>query len=154
MPDQAKLVGVAQPDRARLIGFSTSALRSAFEAPGVVSGLDDLAMMRKAVEQRRRHLGVAEDGGPFAECQVGGDDDAGPLVELRDEVEEQLPAGLGEWEIAEFIEHDEVEPGKMIGNAALPAGTGLSLEPVDEVDDIEEAASCAVADEGTGNGDG
>ena len=69
-------------------------------------------------------------------------------------MEEQLPAGLGEGEIAEFVEDDEVEPGKMIGNAALAAGTGLGLEPVDEVDDVEEAPACAVADEGTGNGDG
>jgi hypothetical protein len=68
-------------------------------------------------------------------------------------MEEQLPAGLGEGKIAEFIEDDEVEPGKMIGNAALPAGTGLGLEPVDQVDDIEEAPACAVADERTGNGD-
>ncbi len=68
-------------------------------------------------------------------------------------MEEQLPAGLGEGEIAEFVEDDEVKPGKMIGNAALPAGTGLCLEPVDEVDDVEEAPACAVADEGTGNGD-
>lgn len=68
-------------------------------------------------------------------------------------MEEQLPAGLGEGKIAEFIEDDEVEPGKMIGNAALPAGTGLGLEPVDEVDDVEEAPACATADERTGNGD-
>jgi hypothetical protein len=34
-------------------------------------------------------------------------------------VEEQLSASLGEGEIAEFIEHGEVEPGKMIGNASL-----------------------------------
>jgi hypothetical protein len=42
----------------------------------------------------------------------------------------------------------------MIGNAALPAGASLGLEPVDEVDDIEEASACTVADKGAGNGDG
>lgn len=68
-------------------------------------------------------------------------------------MEEQLPAGLGEGKIAEFIEDDKVEPGKVIGNAALPAGTGLGLEPVEEVDNVEEAPACAVADERTGNGD-
>src|SRR5690606_4241826 len=47
----------------------------------------------------------------------------------------------------------EVEPGQVIGNAALPAGAGLGLEPVDQVYDVEEAAACAVADEGPGNGD-
>ena len=43
---------------------------------------------------------------------IGGDDDAGVLVEFRDEVEEQHSASLGEGEIAEFIDHDEVEPGR------------------------------------------
>jgi hypothetical protein len=70
--------------------------RRGFEAPGFVSGLNDLAMMGETVEQRCRHLGVAEDGGPFAERQVGGDDDRGALVKPADQMEEQLAAGLGE----------------------------------------------------------
>ena len=32
------------------------------------------------------HLGVAEDGGPFAEGEVGGDDDRGTLVEPAHQV--------------------------------------------------------------------
>lgn len=77
---QAKLVGVAQPDRARLTGFWTSTLRSALEAPGVVSGLADLALERKVLEQRGSHPTIAEDGVAFAECQNGGDDGASALV--------------------------------------------------------------------------
>jgi hypothetical protein len=42
-----------------------------FEAPGLVAGFDDLAVMDEPVEQRGRHLGVAEDAGPFTEGQVG-----------------------------------------------------------------------------------
>src|SRR5580704_10663508 len=38
-----------------------------FEAPGLVAGLDDLAVMREAIEQRGCHLGVAEHARPFAE---------------------------------------------------------------------------------------
>ena len=64
-----------QPHRVRLIGFSALALRAALEAPGFVSGLDDLAMMGEAVEQRGGHLGIAEDARPFAEGEIGGDDD-------------------------------------------------------------------------------
>ncbi len=63
------------------------------EAPGVVSGLDDLAVVRQAFQERGSHLGVAEDGRPFAEGQVGGDDDRGVLVESADEVEQQLASG-------------------------------------------------------------
>jgi len=36
----------------------------------------------QAIEQSCGHLGIAEDGGPFAEAEIGGDDDAGALVEL------------------------------------------------------------------------
>jgi hypothetical protein len=36
--------------------------------------------MGQAVEERRGHLGVAEDGRPFAEGQVGGDDDGCAFV--------------------------------------------------------------------------
>lgn len=31
-------------------------------------------MMGEGIEQRRCHLGIAEDGSPFAEAESGGDD--------------------------------------------------------------------------------
>ena len=37
--------------------------------------------MGQTIEQGGRHLGVAEDGCPFAEAEVGGDHHAGPLVD-------------------------------------------------------------------------
>jgi len=36
--------------------------------------------MGPAVEPRGGHLGVAEDGRPFTEAQIGGDGDAGAFV--------------------------------------------------------------------------
>jgi hypothetical protein len=48
--------------------------------------------MGQAVEESRGHLGVAEDGLPFAEGQVGVDDDGCAFVEAADQVEEQLSA--------------------------------------------------------------
>ena len=47
-------------------------------------------------------------------------------------MEQELPAGLGERQIAEFIQDDEVEAGKIIGEAPLTAGPSLGLEPVDQ----------------------
>jgi hypothetical protein len=38
------------------------------------------AAVGEAIEQRGGHFGVAEDGCPFAEAQVRGDDDTGALV--------------------------------------------------------------------------
>ena len=66
------------------------------EAEAVIAGLEDVAAVGQAVEERRGHLGVAKDRGPFAEAEVGGDDDAGAFVELAQEMEEQSAAGGGE----------------------------------------------------------
>ena len=90
--------------------------------------------MSEAVEQRRRHLGVAEDSGPFAEAEVCGDDDAGAFVKLAQEVEQQRAAGSAERQVAEFVEDDEIGIGEASGD--LP---GFSLvfflfEGVDEFD--------------------
>src|ERR1700754_2820314 len=60
-----------------------------FEAEAIVSGLQDMAVMGEAIEERGGHLGIAKDGGPFAEAKIGGDDDAGALIELGEQVEEQ-----------------------------------------------------------------
>lgn len=61
-------------------------------------------------------------------------------------MEEELTTGLGEWEIAELVHDDEVESGDEVGKPPLLSATCLRLEPIDEVDDVEEAAACAVAD--------
>ena len=45
--------------------------------------------MGEAIEQGGGHLGITEDGGPFAEAEIGGDDDAGALVELGEQMEQQ-----------------------------------------------------------------
>lgn len=65
-----------------------------------------------------------------------------------------MPAGLGEGQIAEFVEDDEVHAGEIVGHAALAAGAGFGLELVDEIDDVEEAAASAGTDAGPGDRDG
>jgi hypothetical protein len=60
------------------------------EAPALVAGFDDFAMMRETVEERGCHLGVAKHTGPIAKGQVGRD-----MTEVRSSsrlirVEEQL----------------------------------------------------------------
>ena len=63
--------------------------------------------MGEAIEQRRGHLGIAEHARPFAEGEIGGDQDRGALVEPADEVKEKLAAGLGERQVAELVFVDE-----------------------------------------------
>ena len=123
------------------------------EAPALVAGLDDIAVVGQAIEQRGRHFRVAEHAWPFAEGKVGRHDDGRALVEPADQVEQELAAGLGEGQIAEFVEDDEVEAGEIIGEPPLPSGAGLRLEPIDEIDGRKEAAARTGADAGAGDGD-
>ena len=60
----------------------------------------------------------------------------GALVELADQIEQQLTAGLGEGEIAEFIEHDEVFSDEIFRDPSLPSAARFGLEPVDEIDSV------------------
>ncbi len=66
-----------------------------FEAPGFVASLNDVAVMSEAVQECGSHLRVVEHGGPFAEGQVGRDDDRGALVESADQVDSSAPP---DWE--------------------------------------------------------
>ena len=63
-----------------------------------------MAAVREPVEQGGGHLGVAEDRGPFAEAQVGGDDDAGVLAELAQQVERQRSARGAERQMPQLVE--------------------------------------------------
>ena len=56
-------------------------------------------------------------------------------------MEQELSARLGERQIAEFIEDDEVEPCKVIGKPSLAARPSFGLEPVDQIDSVEEPAA-------------
>jgi hypothetical protein len=67
-----------------------------FEAPALVAGFDDFAMMRETVEERGCHLGVAKHTGPIAKGQIGGDDDGSALIKPADQMKEQLATGLSE----------------------------------------------------------
>jgi hypothetical protein len=90
-------------------------------------------MVSEAVEQRRRHLGIDEDGWPFAEGEIGRDDDGRALIEAADEMEQQLAASLRKGQIAELVENDEVQSGQIVGEPSLPAGAAFGLDPIDEL---------------------
>jgi hypothetical protein len=49
--------------------------------------VDDVTVMGEAIEQRGRHLGIPEDGRPFAEVEVRGHEDRRAFIEATDEVE-------------------------------------------------------------------
>ena len=65
-------------------------------------------MMREPVEHGRGHFGVAKNLRPVCKGEICRDQQRGVFVEFADEVEEQLTAGLAEWQIPEFVDDDEV----------------------------------------------
>ena len=71
---------------------------SVLEAPALVAGLDDVAVVGEPVEESGGHLGIAEDRWPFAEGQVGGDDDGCAFIKLADQMEQELPASLSDYD--------------------------------------------------------
>lgn len=85
------------------------------------------------------HLRIAEDARPVGEAEVGGDDQAGVLVELANEMEQQRAAGLAEGQIPEFIKDDEIGGDEAGRELSLLAGELLQLKRVDQLDGREEA---------------
>jgi len=65
-----------------------------------------------------------------------------------------LAAGLGEREIAEFVEDDDVEASEIVGDASLASGSTFGLELIDEIDGGEEAPERSSADATPRDGDG
>ena len=85
-----------------------SASGAVFEPPAGVAGFHDIAVVRQAVEHGGRHFGVAEHLRPVGEGEIGRYQQRGVFIELADQMEQQLTAGLAEREIAEFVDDDEI----------------------------------------------
>jgi len=68
-------------------------------------------------------------------------------------MEQKLAAGLGERQVAELVEDDEIEAAKLVGERAGLAVAALLLEAVDQIDDVEEPAAGPGADDVGGDGD-
>ena len=100
--------------------------------------------MGEPVEQCGRHLGVSEDARPFAEAEVGGDDDRGPLVELAEQVEQQGATGRAERQISQLIEDHEIEAGQAFSDLPRLSLGLLLFEGVDQFNGGEEADLAAV----------
>src|SRR3712207_9470313 len=81
---------IRRPPRSTLFPYTTL-FRS-----GVGAGLEDVGAVGDAVEQGFAEPGVRDDLGPLGERQVGGQDDGGFFGALRDHLEQELGADLGE----------------------------------------------------------
>ena len=70
--------------------MTSGRLCAVLEAPAVVAGLDDVAVVRQAIEHGCCHFGVAEHLWPIGEGEIGRDQERRVFVELADQVEQQL----------------------------------------------------------------
>ena len=69
-------------------------------------------------------------------------------------MKQELAAGLGERQIAEFVEDDEVHASQVFGKPSLPRVAGFGLEPIDEIDHVVEPTAATGSNATSGDGDG
>ena len=105
-----------------------------FESPAGVAGLDDVAMVGQSIEHGGGHLGVAEDLRPIGEGKIRRDEQRRVLVELADQVEQQLSAGLAERQIAEFVDDDEIVTQQLLRQAPAAAEYGRGAPKISKPD--------------------
>ena len=103
--------------------------------------------MRYSVEQCGCHLGIAKDRHPLPELQIGCDDDAGLLIKLTDEVEQQRPAGFRERDVSQFINDHTIHLGQLANNFASVSFRLFPYQGIDEIDSIVEACLLTLIDE-------
>ena len=70
--------------------------------------------MSETVQQGAGQPLRAEDLGPLVEGQVGGDQNRPSLVSLTEDLEEELCAGLREWDEAELVDDQQLEAGQLL----------------------------------------
>ena len=66
-----------------------------------------MTVVRDAIEKRGRHIGVAENAGPFTAVQIGRDHHAGVLVELAEQVKQQRDSCLAERQVAPLVQNHQ-----------------------------------------------
>ncbi|OQC04779.1 MAG: hypothetical protein BWX79_02426 [Alphaproteobacteria bacterium ADurb.Bin100] len=110
--------------------------------------------MREPVQQGAGQPFTAHDLGPLLEGQVGGHDQAGALVGPADHVEEQLRAGLGEGHIAQFVQHEQIQPLQLLLKPLQLPVLPLLQELGDEAGGGEEAHAAALLAGGEGQSRG
>ena len=66
--------------------------------------------MRQPVQQGRGHTLALEDLAPLAERQIAGEQQTGPFIPIREDLEQQLGAGAAEREVSQLITDQQIHP--------------------------------------------
>src|SRR3954466_5032441 len=113
------------------------------EAPGLVAGVDDVRAVGESVDDGFGEAGGVEDLGPFAEREVGGDDQRAAFVAFGEDLEDELGGAGGQGEIAELVQDDELGSGVACDDAGELAAAFGFLEFVGEGGEGGEADASA-----------
>ena len=117
------------------------------ESVAFALGFQDVAAVGKPVQGRPGQAFAAEYLRPVLERQVGGRDQAVPLVGGGDHIEQEFRPGLAGGNVAQFVEDQQVQLAKLLPQPQeLPLFFSLQ-EQGDELGDAEEADFAAL---GTG----
>jgi hypothetical protein len=87
------------------------------EAPGLGAGVDDVRAVGEAVNDGFGEPGVGEHLGPFTERQVCRDDQRRAFVAFGKDLEDELGSSVGQSEVAELVQEEDVDPGIASDNA-------------------------------------
>jgi len=110
-------------------GFRLAAL---VEPEAFAVHLENVDVVGQPVEDGAGEALGAEDLGPFVEGQVRGGDDGAALVALRDDLEEERGACLGERHEAQFVDDEQVLAGEGLLKALQTAFIDCFDKFVDE----------------------
>src|ERR1700680_3318242 len=75
--------------------------------------LQNMDMMREAIEKRAGQTLIAEDARPFLEWKIRGDDGRTTFVTLAEYFKQKLRADLRERHIAEFVDDEQFDGGEL-----------------------------------------
>ena len=99
-------------------GSSFAVGEAVFEAPGFGAGVDDVGAVGEPVDDGFGEPRVGEDFRPLAEGEVRGDDQAAAFVAFGEDLEDEFGGAVGEGEVAEFVEDNELGAGVAADDAA------------------------------------
>ena len=95
--------------------------------------VDDMAVMRQAIDERSGHDLVAQDLAPLLEAFIGGQHSGCALIAPVDELEEEHGAGLADRQVADLVDDQERRIGEDLEAASQLAGGLGFFERGDEV---------------------
>ena len=132
-------------------------------APGLLAGgkaeavavhLQNVDVMGEAVEERTGQPFRTEDGGPFIEWQVAGNQGGTAFIALAEHFKEQLRTDSGERHVAQFIDDQQLDSVEMLLQGPQTAFIAGFHEFVDESGSRGEGNTVSLLAGGQSQGQG